>query len=214
MHRQVLELLRDPFSADRLRTRPPKRYPPTPRRSYAARDHCTWRPRATPPLRSRWAVRTSTRGQTIPARLTRHPDPGPWSGPDGSPPIAPAIFTTACAHVADAPRLYYSCPDPAYQVQEYIHGTPLHELAPRGRAVSDHVPGDLARLFAQLRRIPRTALPILPVVSTMTRTGSRNGYGPPHETPTTTGARRTADCHGGWEFRTTRSRHSMTPGKF
>lgn len=100
-------------------------------------------------------VRLADRGRVVNVRI---PVPGADQMDHRQWP-EPAILTTVCAHVADAPRLYYSCPDPAYQVQEYIHGTPLHELAPRGQAVPDHVPGDVARLFAQLRQIPRTALP-------------------------------------------------------
>ncbi|WP_280424772.1 phosphotransferase family protein [Nocardia carnea] len=71
----------------------------------------------------------------------------------------PSILTTIAAHVPQAPRLYFESTDPVYQIQEYIDGTALHILAPRGQPVPDQVPGDVARLFAQLRRIPPADLP-------------------------------------------------------
>jgi aminoglycoside phosphotransferase (APT) family kinase protein len=71
----------------------------------------------------------------------------------------PSILTAIAPYISAAPRLYYHCTQPAYQIQEYIEGTPLHQLAPRGHEVPDHVPADVARLFAQLRQIPSHALP-------------------------------------------------------
>ncbi|MGY1943940.1 aminoglycoside phosphotransferase family protein [Nocardia asiatica] len=71
----------------------------------------------------------------------------------------PRILAAIAAHVAAAPRLYSSCDQPRYQIQEYIHGHQLDAIAPRGTAVPEHVPADVASLFGQLRAIPTDQLP-------------------------------------------------------
>ncbi|MEV0111229.1 DUF2332 family protein [Nocardia sp. NPDC050799] len=45
--------------------------------------------------------------------------------------------------------------DPAYAVYEHIRGATLNDIAPRGDAVPDHVLGDIANTFGDLRRVPR-----------------------------------------------------------
>ncbi|MFX0581059.1 phosphotransferase family protein [Nocardia nepalensis] len=74
----------------------------------------------------------------------------------------PAILTAIAPFVTAAPRLYRESTQPLYQIHEFIEGQPLDRLAPRGQAVPVHVPTDVARLFSQLRAIPRSALPPTP----------------------------------------------------
>ncbi|WP_331758464.1 phosphotransferase (plasmid) [Nocardia sp. NBC_01377] len=71
----------------------------------------------------------------------------------------PQILATIAPYVSDAPRLYAVNEQPRCQIQEYVHGHQLDQLAPRGTAVPDHVPTDVAALFADLRAIPIDALP-------------------------------------------------------
>ncbi|WP_433574237.1 phosphotransferase family protein [Nocardia brasiliensis] len=61
--------------------------------------------------------------------------------------------------VSAAPRLHWASERPQYQIQEYVHGVVLDQLAPRGRPVPHHVPTDVADLFGCLRKVPLTALP-------------------------------------------------------
>ncbi|MGX1811846.1 phosphotransferase [Nocardia sp. NPDC055321] len=65
-------------------------------------------------------------------------------------------------YVAAAPRLRWESARPAYQIQDFIEGELLNDLAPRGHAVPDCVPRDVAALFAGLRRIPTELLPAAP----------------------------------------------------
>ncbi|MFB8004801.1 hypothetical protein [Nocardia sp. NPDC056000] len=80
----------------------------------------------------------------------------------GSTDIAQAIEP----FVAAAPRLRWESAHPTYQIQDFIIGDLLDDIAPRGRAVPDCVPRDVPKLFADLRRIPAELLPTLPSSST------------------------------------------------
>lgn len=61
--------------------------------------------------------------------------------------------------VPASPRLRWESNHPAYQIQDFIAGELLDDIAPRGHAVPDCVPRDVARLFADLRTIPTELLP-------------------------------------------------------
>ncbi|MCP2278804.1 phosphotransferase [Nocardia amikacinitolerans] len=71
----------------------------------------------------------------------------------------PAVLMAIEPFVASAPRLRWESVQPAYQIHDHIDGDLLDRIAPRGTAVPTHVPGDVAMLFAELRRIPREMLP-------------------------------------------------------
>ncbi|WP_194853154.1 aminoglycoside phosphotransferase family protein [Nocardia sp. SYP-A9097] len=64
--------------------------------------------------------------------------------------------------VPAAPRLRWESVHPAYQIQDFISGELLDDIAPRGQLVPDCVPRDVARLFADLRTIPAELLPETP----------------------------------------------------
>ncbi|MEU2254427.1 hypothetical protein ABZ540_14795 [Nocardia xishanensis] len=71
----------------------------------------------------------------------------------------PAVLMAIEPFVASAPRLRWESVQPAYQIHDHIDGDLLDRIAPRGTAVPAHVPGDVATMFADLRRIPREMLP-------------------------------------------------------
>lgn len=70
-----------------------------------------------------------------------------------------AVLRTIEPFVPAAPRLRWESAEPAYQIHEYVEGEVLDRIAPRGTAVPVHVQGDVATLFADLRRIPPELLP-------------------------------------------------------
>ncbi|MEU4823025.1 aminoglycoside phosphotransferase family protein [Actinomadura sp. NPDC023710] len=70
------------------------------------------------------------------------------------------VLTAIAPHVRDAPRVLHVSADPPFQVHEFIAGDVLNDVAPRGVPVPPHVLGDVARLFAQLARVPK--LPDVP----------------------------------------------------
>ncbi|MBF6331866.1 phosphotransferase family protein [Nocardia transvalensis] len=74
----------------------------------------------------------------------------------------PQVLAAIAPHIAAVPVLSWESARPAYQIHEYIDGDVLDQLAPRGHPVPAHVPSDVAQLFAQLRAIPRSALPPTP----------------------------------------------------
>nr|WP_083905772.1 phosphotransferase [Nocardia transvalensis] len=74
----------------------------------------------------------------------------------------PQVLAVVASRVTSVPALHWVSVCPAYQIHEYIDGEVLDQLAPRGRPLPAHVPSDVARLFAQLRAIPREALPYAP----------------------------------------------------
>ncbi|MFE3986956.1 phosphotransferase [Nocardia tengchongensis] len=61
--------------------------------------------------------------------------------------------------VTAAPRVRWESTDPTYQIQDHIEGELLDHIAPRGQAVPSFVPREVARLFGDLRLIPRALLP-------------------------------------------------------
>ncbi|MEV6323825.1 aminoglycoside phosphotransferase family protein [Nocardia sp. NPDC051787] len=71
----------------------------------------------------------------------------------------PAVLLAIEPFVASAPRLRWESTQPAYQIHDHIDGDLLDRIAPRGTPVPSHVPGDVAGLFADLRRIPRELIP-------------------------------------------------------
>lgn len=72
------------------------------------------------------------------------------------------VLAAVGGRVTRAPRLLYACERPPFQVHEFIAGDVLDDIAPRGRPVPGHVLGDIGELFAELHRIERAALPVLP----------------------------------------------------
>lgn len=70
-----------------------------------------------------------------------------------------AVLRAIEAAVDAAPRLRWESESPLYQIHDFIDGRLLDDIAPRGVAVPPHVPGDVADLFANLRRVPIDALP-------------------------------------------------------
>ncbi|WP_330232091.1 phosphotransferase [Nocardia sp. NBC_00508] len=71
----------------------------------------------------------------------------------------PSVLMAIEPFVGSAPRLRWESTQPAYQIHDHIDGDVLDRIAPRGAPVPSHVPGDVAELFADLRRIPREQLP-------------------------------------------------------
>ncbi|MFE3799070.1 phosphotransferase [Nocardia tengchongensis] len=61
--------------------------------------------------------------------------------------------------VAAAPRVRWESTNPTYQIQDHIKGELLDHIAPRGQAIPSFVPREVARLFGDLRQIPRALLP-------------------------------------------------------
>lgn len=74
----------------------------------------------------------------------------------------PDVLRTIEGHVDNTPRLLHVSQDPAYQVHEFISGTVLNEIAPRGVPIPDRVLTDTASLFATLAGMPTKDLPDLP----------------------------------------------------
>lgn len=74
----------------------------------------------------------------------------------------PAILTAITQYVSAAPRLLWESTGPVFQIQEWIDGAVLNDIAPRGHPVPGHVPADVAQLFGALRKVPRSALPACP----------------------------------------------------
>jgi aminoglycoside phosphotransferase (APT) family kinase protein len=72
------------------------------------------------------------------------------------------VLAAAGRHLDAVPRLRAASISPAVQVHEFVHGTLLDRLAPRGTAVPEGVVDQLAELLAALRVVPRTELPSLP----------------------------------------------------
>ena len=72
------------------------------------------------------------------------------------------ILAGLAAHVPQTPRLLHTSIDPTYQVQEYVDGDLLDDVAPRGAALPEHVIPDVVQLFRTLRQVPRDALPPAP----------------------------------------------------
>ncbi|UFS99588.1 phosphotransferase family protein [Nocardia huaxiensis] len=69
------------------------------------------------------------------------------------------VLRTIEPFVAAAPRIRWDSVNPAYQIQDFIDGQVLNDIAPRGQAVPECVTRDVARLFGELRRIPTELLP-------------------------------------------------------
>ncbi|GAB2558176.1 phosphotransferase [Nocardia heshunensis] len=72
------------------------------------------------------------------------------------------VLRTVEPFVSAAPRVRWESTNPAYQLQDHIDGDLLDHIAPRGQAVPACVPRDVAKLFAELRTIPRELLPAAP----------------------------------------------------
>jgi aminoglycoside phosphotransferase (APT) family kinase protein len=72
------------------------------------------------------------------------------------------VLDAVAPYVREVPRVLHVSADPAFQVHEFIDGSVLHDLAPRGVAVPENVPSDVARLFGALATVPRNALPETP----------------------------------------------------
>jgi aminoglycoside phosphotransferase (APT) family kinase protein len=72
------------------------------------------------------------------------------------------ILAGLAPYVRQAPRLLHASADPEYQVQEFVVGELLDDVAPRGTSLPDHVVPDVVHLFRTLRRVPRAALPPTP----------------------------------------------------
>ncbi|MFI7131023.1 phosphotransferase family protein [Nonomuraea sp. NPDC050153] len=64
--------------------------------------------------------------------------------------------------LAGLPRLLHHSESPRFQVQAFIGGAVLDELAPRGTRVPAHVIGDVVELMAGLCRVPQDRLPPAP----------------------------------------------------
>jgi aminoglycoside phosphotransferase (APT) family kinase protein len=73
--------------------------------------------------------------------------------------ILPAI----APYIRHAPRLLHASDEPPYQVHEFIEGSVLNSIAPRGVLVPPHVPADVVALLTELSTIPRDTLPATPV---------------------------------------------------
>ncbi|MET8429735.1 aminoglycoside phosphotransferase family protein [Nocardia sp. NPDC004860] len=72
------------------------------------------------------------------------------------------VLRTIEPFVTSVPQVRWESTDPTYQLQDYIDGELLDNIAPRGQAVPPCVPRDVAQLFAELRLIPTELLPATP----------------------------------------------------
>ncbi|MFF0614149.1 phosphotransferase [Nocardia tengchongensis] len=72
------------------------------------------------------------------------------------------VLRTIEPYVSAAPHVRWESTNPTYQIQDHIDGELLDHIAPRGQAVPQCVPRDVANLFAELREIPRGLLPAAP----------------------------------------------------
>ncbi|HEY2724584.1 MAG TPA: aminoglycoside phosphotransferase family protein [Pseudonocardiaceae bacterium] len=72
------------------------------------------------------------------------------------------VLRVVCALADGVPALRHVSADPPFQVHEFVHGTQLDDLAPRGTAVPPAVIPAVLRLFDQLAAVPRERLPPLP----------------------------------------------------
>ncbi|WP_433333530.1 aminoglycoside phosphotransferase family protein [Spirillospora sp. CA-294931] len=70
------------------------------------------------------------------------------------------VLRSIAPHVPEAPRLLFASGE--FQVHSFVPGDLLDDLAPFGTSVPAHVPGDVARLFGTLARIPQDKLPTVP----------------------------------------------------
>ncbi|MFF8957330.1 aminoglycoside phosphotransferase family protein [Streptomyces sp. NPDC014894] len=66
------------------------------------------------------------------------------------------------SRVGRIPELRHVSQDPRFQVHDFIEGSVLNDLSPRGRDVPVHVLTDVVTLMDQLARIPEGTLPVLP----------------------------------------------------
>lgn len=72
------------------------------------------------------------------------------------------VLAAIAPYVTHVPRLLHRSASPAFQVHEFVDGSVLDCVAPRGRLVPDHVCHDVAVLFRQLAEVPLEVLPALP----------------------------------------------------
>lgn len=72
------------------------------------------------------------------------------------------VLAALGSHLEGAPRLLFASADPRYQLHEFVDGTLLDDLAPRGVRVPGFVPGDVVGLFRQLVDVPFRELPPVP----------------------------------------------------
>jgi tetratricopeptide (TPR) repeat protein len=74
----------------------------------------------------------------------------------------PAVLAAVQDHVPAAAMLRAVSHDPPYQVHDWIEGTLLDAVAPRGTRVPDGVIAECAQLFGDLAQVPARQLPPLP----------------------------------------------------
>ncbi|WP_246508770.1 phosphotransferase family protein [Actinocrinis puniceicyclus] len=74
----------------------------------------------------------------------------------------PEIMRAIEGRVPHVPRLLHASRDPSFQVHEFIEGRLLHEVAPRGTPVPEHVLTDTVALFVALSRLTAAHLPPAP----------------------------------------------------
>jgi aminoglycoside phosphotransferase (APT) family kinase protein len=62
-------------------------------------------------------------------------------------------------YIDAAPRLLYSSRDPAFQVQDYVEGSVVNAVWPRGERLPSRIIPAVVDLLGQLQRVPREAVP-------------------------------------------------------
>ncbi|HEX2314995.1 MAG TPA: phosphotransferase, partial [Thermomonospora sp.] len=72
------------------------------------------------------------------------------------------VLAALAPHVECAPRLRFTSVDPPFQVHDFVDGTVLDALAPRGVRVPAFVLHDVVALFRSLAEIPFRELPPVP----------------------------------------------------
>lgn len=102
-----------------------------------------------------------------------------------------AVLDAIQPYVTAAPQLLHAQSDPAFQIHEFIAGTSVDEMSPAGTRLPLEVLEDIGTLFAQMLRVPNSALPEPPPSGprTVTPTGSLrcccDWYAPSGATSTT-----------------------------
>jgi aminoglycoside phosphotransferase (APT) family kinase protein len=72
------------------------------------------------------------------------------------------VLAAVSPHLDSAPRLRFSSVAPAFQVHDFVDGTLLDVLAPRGARVPEFVLDNVVTLFRQLIDVPSRELPAVP----------------------------------------------------
>jgi aminoglycoside phosphotransferase (APT) family kinase protein len=100
-------------------------------------------------------VRAADRGRAV---LVRIPIPGAEEMDLRVLPEADVLVAIA-PFVGAAPRLLHSCPEPVFQVHEFVEGDVVNAVWPRGDRLPARIVPAVAELLRGLQHVPRAVLP-------------------------------------------------------